>query len=96
MDLGLLLEDQEDKGRKSNMRVRGVLESEGTNDIQEIFQGRFTLMFLPADGVTMPVKVYRAYCLSGPHSIDPMMLYRVLVRFRAPMSLTCQLGALHE
>lgn len=50
-DLRFLLEDQEDKGKSNNLRIREVPEWVGTENLLETLQGLFRLMFSPMDGV---------------------------------------------
>lgn len=69
-EMKLLLEGQEVKGRRHNLRIRGIPEVEGPENLPEILQGLFCLMLTQEDGAAMPVKLHRAIRVMRPRTLD--------------------------
>lgn len=69
-EMRLLLEEQENKGRRHNLWIRGVLKQEGTENLPENLQGLFHLMFAQGDGAAIPFKLDRAIRIMWPRSVD--------------------------
>lgn len=57
----LFLEDQDDRCRQNNIRIKGLPEMEGKEDLQTLLQALFKLILDSPD----PVRLDRAYRLMG-------------------------------
>lgn len=66
----LLLEDQEDKKWIQNLRIRGVPEVEGPENLPEILQDLFQLMLNQGDEVAMPIRLERAIRVMRSRLLD--------------------------
>lgn len=64
MEMILLIEDHEDRGRQNNVRIRGIPESEGAEDVSDTVQALFALILERPDQGGR-IRVDRAYRLAG-------------------------------
>lgn len=71
IELHLLMEQQEDRGMRNNLCIKGVLEVEGPENLQAILQALFQQMLAPMDGSNLPVRLLdRAYWIAGLRMTD--------------------------
>lgn len=76
----LLLEEQEDRGRRQNLRIRGMPEVDGPENLFDILQGLFRLLLNMGDEVTGPIKLDRANRVMHPRTLDMSILRDIVCK----------------
>lgn len=85
IELRLLLEDQADRGRRNNLRIKGVREVKGPENLHTTLQALFQQMLAPMDGANYPVRLDRVYRITGSRMTDSTQ----------PRDIVCQLHHFH-